>query len=221
MTVTHVTDATLDNSATICFNGGMDQPVHKTCGCGCGEPVKRSYLPGHDARHKAALVMQANQGSTRQACDWAIGQLIAKGWAHYAERATLRQYKQRFRGKERALLASVAIFLVGPDDTHHSRHSCGQLTRAAREAGHHPHPITKLAPQAAIRRTTQAPVGWDACPECTVEHTLDELVEWTELGKQVMLAIYDEIGLTKLGNHKPSHHKHRQQMRTSRHAQRR
>lgn len=222
--MTHVTDTTLDNSAPICFNGPMEtnEPVVKTCGCGCGVPVKRTYLPGHDARHKAALVLQANQATTRQGCDRAIDQLVARGWAHYAERATLRAYKQRYRGKERHLLADVAVFLVGPDGTHHSRHACGQLTQAAKAAGHNPHPITKLAPQAAITRTRFAPQGWDACPQCTVEHTLDELVEWHECGKQVMLAIYDEIGLTKLGNPKPSHHKHRKQaMRTSRHAQRR
>lgn len=184
-------------------NGSMTSEPAKRCGCGCGAEVVRRYLPGHDARHKAALVRAANVADRRQA-DRAINQLLDLGWAGYADLATLRQYVQRDRGKARQHIADVTTWLVGPNGQHHARHACRVLTATAKAAGHKPNAITKLAPQAAITRTTSAPVGWDICQACTTEHTLDELVEWNEVGKQTILAIYDELGLSKLGNKRPS-----------------
>jgi len=34
-----------------------------TCGCGCGAPVRRRYLPGHDAKHRSRLLAEMRGGS--------------------------------------------------------------------------------------------------------------------------------------------------------------
>jgi hypothetical protein len=173
----------------------------RLCGCGCGAEVARRYLPGHDARHKAALVLATNTAPNRHLADRAIDALIEAGWVGYADLAVLRGYVQRDRGKAKAHIAEVGTWLVGPNGQHHSRHACRTLTASARVAGHL-HPITKLASQAAIQRTTEPPVGWDICQQCTYENTLDEHTEHYEVGKRIVLACYDELGLTKLGNAK-------------------
>lgn len=200
--VTNVTNATLDKDSAICFNGSME--TTNSCQCGCGAQVARRYLPGHDARHKAAIVARANdESSTRQACDRAIDELIALGWTRYADMVTLRAYKQRVGRIATTHRADVSTWLVGPDGVHHARHSCKALTASAREVGLI-HGITRLAMQAAITRTTEQPTGWDGCQRCSHENTLDELVEHWDVGRQITLAIYDELGLSKLGNAKPS-----------------
>lgn len=188
------------------FNGGMtNEPVVKTCGCGCGAEVARTYLPGHDARHKAALVAQAN-GSNRQQADRAIRQLMDRGWTAYADLASLRQFVYRdHQGRGRTPWADVTTWLVGPEGMHHARHGCASLTAEAQRAGYGAHPITKLAPQAAIWRRpndlfVMLDMGWNGCPTCAVETTLDEVTEWAEYGKRDTLAIYDRDGMTKLGN---------------------
>jgi len=48
------------------------------CGCGCGSPVRARYLPGHDARHKSALVRAARSGDER-----ARGELVRLGWGRF------------------------------------------------------------------------------------------------------------------------------------------
>lgn len=50
----------------------------RKCGCGCGSDVKHRYLPGHDAKHKSALVKRA-----RQSDEDARQQLEELGWAHF------------------------------------------------------------------------------------------------------------------------------------------
>jgi len=42
--------------------GPMDE-TRDTCGCGCGAPVRRRYLPGHDAKHKSMLLAQMRAGN--------------------------------------------------------------------------------------------------------------------------------------------------------------
>lgn len=48
------------------------------CGCGCGSLVRARYLPGHDARHKSALVRAARSGD-----DQAHGELVRLGWERF------------------------------------------------------------------------------------------------------------------------------------------
>lgn len=55
------------------------------CGCGCGASVSRRYLPGHDAKHKAALIQNALAGDTS-----AEAQLATLGWSGFLEQRRLR-----------------------------------------------------------------------------------------------------------------------------------
>lgn len=41
--------------------GGADK-AQKLCLCGCGEPVSRSFKPGHDARLRSELLAQIKKG---------------------------------------------------------------------------------------------------------------------------------------------------------------
>lgn len=57
------------------------------CHCGCGGSTKGGrYLPGHDAKHKAALVGDARKGSKR-----AANKLEKLGWAKFLEAARLKR----------------------------------------------------------------------------------------------------------------------------------
>lgn len=50
----------------------------RKCGCGCGAPVKRKFLPGHDAKLKSRLLKEARDGSgeaKRNLEEW--------GWSHF------------------------------------------------------------------------------------------------------------------------------------------
>lgn len=199
--VTDATHATLDNDATIVFNGNMDATPIRTCQCGCGAEVARRYLPGHDARHKAAIVARANDSTTRQLCDRAIDELLDRGWARYATLETLRAYQPRRGNRPTILRAEVTTWLVDPDGIHHARHACRAMTKSARAAGLI-NPLTRVAMQAAITRTTTAPTGWDGCQECTHEVTLDEATESWDMGRIMALAAYEAEGLTRNGNAK-------------------
>ena len=60
-----------------------------TCLCGCEGTTKGGrYLPGHDAKHKSALVQSALAGGKR-----AENKLFALGWAGFLD--TARQKLQR------------------------------------------------------------------------------------------------------------------------------
>jgi hypothetical protein len=50
------------------------------CACGCGAAVRRRYLPGHDARHKEALIRRSLQGDT--AAEMVLQSL---GWTKFLE----------------------------------------------------------------------------------------------------------------------------------------
>ena len=50
------------------------------CACGCGSAVRRRYLPGHDARHKEALLRRSLQGDTT-----AEVTLARLGWTKFLE----------------------------------------------------------------------------------------------------------------------------------------
>jgi predicted nuclease with RNAse H fold len=52
----------------------VDETGHP-CGCGCGAPARRRYLPGHDAKHKSRLLGEMRAGSTS-----AADELQRLGW---------------------------------------------------------------------------------------------------------------------------------------------
>ena len=51
----------------------------RLCECGCGSPVRRRFLPGHDARLRSRLLAQARAG------DAARAELEQLGWLHFLE----------------------------------------------------------------------------------------------------------------------------------------
>lgn len=38
----------------------MDE--YEVCACGCGQPARRKYLPGHDAKHVARIYKLVRRG---------------------------------------------------------------------------------------------------------------------------------------------------------------
>lgn len=56
-------------------------PDASKCQCGCGSPAKSTYLPGHDARHKSALVKAALLGDPD-----ARATLEQKGWLKFLDK---------------------------------------------------------------------------------------------------------------------------------------
>jgi hypothetical protein len=51
-----------------------DRTLHG-CSCGCGQLVARRYAPGHDARHRSALLRRMRAGDAA-----ALQQLTELGW---------------------------------------------------------------------------------------------------------------------------------------------
>lgn len=69
----------------LCFFAFMSsKQITKTqCHCDCGGTTKGGrYLPGHDAKHKKALLEAARGGSKRAAT-----KLESLGWSKFLERA--------------------------------------------------------------------------------------------------------------------------------------
>jgi len=56
----------------------------RLCECGCGSPVRRRFLPGHDARLRARLMAEARTG------DAARHELDRLGWLHFLEAGVQR-----------------------------------------------------------------------------------------------------------------------------------
>lgn len=55
----------------------------QACTCGCGEETKGGrYKPGHDARHKGALLTKLREGNARER-ESAEKQLRAAGWEQF------------------------------------------------------------------------------------------------------------------------------------------
>lgn len=53
-------------------------PTGRKCRCGCGSPVARRFLPGHDAKLKSYLVKEARAGRAA-----ARAELRELGWEHF------------------------------------------------------------------------------------------------------------------------------------------
>jgi hypothetical protein len=58
----------------------------RTCGCGCGKPVTRTYLPGHDAKHKSALIATVLGSSDPAAVKAAKKVLRERNWTPFLTR---------------------------------------------------------------------------------------------------------------------------------------
>lgn len=178
----------------------------RLCGCGCGVPVVRRYCPGHDARHKAALVAQAVASQGLWAGEAAAQAVFAAGWESYLPLSLLRDLPIRnARRQVRIPLPQVERFLVDPTGQHHARHNCQLLTRTARKLGLI-NPLTRLACQSAIVRVDPTPSllrslpsSFAACHECTIDWSWDEVIETQATAKAVVLDAIDHT----LANWKP------------------
>jgi predicted nuclease with RNAse H fold len=53
----------------------VPRPVERTCGCGCGAPVKSRFLPGHDAKLRSQLLRSVRDGERAKA------RLAELGWS--------------------------------------------------------------------------------------------------------------------------------------------
>lgn len=173
----------------------------RACGCGCGSPVARRYLPGHDARHKAAIVAQAEAATTPSAREAAVRLADSLGWASFIPLAILRATPIRHGRKIRTHIEDVERFLVDCRGEFHSRHACNRLTQSVPPSLRHP--ITKLAPQAMIIRVDSTPAlladlrsDWFLCPECTCDERMDEIVESNLVGRAIVLDALDSESLT-------------------------
>jgi hypothetical protein len=170
----------------------------RLCGCGCGEPVARRYKPGHDARHKAALIQAAIDATKPHQTEAAIEQVFEHGWEAFLPLDLLRNHPIRnHRRQPRIHIEKVERFLIDPDGTHHARHNCTQLTKTARKHGLI-NPTTRLAREAAIHRVDPTPSlihhlkhSFDACPECTIDWTWDEIIEANQTRKATTLDAID------------------------------
>lgn len=159
------------------------------CECGCGEPVARRYKPGHDARHKSALVTGLD---SLRACDRtrAADSLLDLGWGGFAPAATLRAVPWTGpRGRHLPHIADVATWQVDHLGGHHSHRQCPALTRAARKVGG-TNPITRLASDRYVtlvgntpEQTTRLSRSWDQCGQCATAMTRDEYAERGGVGK--------------------------------------
>lgn len=64
--------------------GPKPKPTPRACVCGCNEMTKGGeFLPGHDARHKAALIREVKAGGN----DEAYAELERRGWLHFLDKS--------------------------------------------------------------------------------------------------------------------------------------
>lgn len=155
----------------------------RLCGCGCGAPVAKRYKPGHDAKHKGALLdtIRTAGGMRAERAAWTM---IDLGWGGKIDPSFLHSLPFRSsRGQAKRHLDQVARFLVAPDGVHHANAACPSLTACAKRAGAI-HPITRLARPSffqlvdatdAIRHHLQH--SFDQCHECTTDETVLERIE--------------------------------------------
>lgn len=155
----------------------------RLCGCGCGAPVAKRYKPGHDAKHKGAMLDTIRTGA-RMDAERAAWQMIDLGWGGKIDPAFLHSLPQRNRrGQVKRHIESVQRFLVATNGVHHANAACPCLTDHAKRTGAI-HPITKLARPSAFQLVDSTPSlvhhlrhSFDQCHECTVDETVLERIE--------------------------------------------
>lgn len=193
-----IQDLNLTSDPPMVYTGGMDAiakpriptPDKGTCGCGCGESVKKRFKPGHDARLKSILLDVARNGSTQQA-ERAAWQMVESGWSRFVDDAILIALPQRNRrGQRKIHIDQVDRWLMEPTvapggchGTCHANAACPALTAAARAAGRI-NKTTRLAasdwvvrPNATEANREHLRQSWDLCTECVATETVLEQCE--------------------------------------------
>lgn len=162
-------------SALVCA-----EDLRPCCGCGCGAPVARRFLPGHDARLKSALTARSLQGDQA-----AILAMAAEGWAHYLPASLLSTVPTRL-GRGRAHLAHSRLasslagcgVVVDERGIAHSRYCCPASPSPSRPTGRFFRLPLAVAPttdavHAAIYANT--PAVW-TCGTCIHLSTFADIV---------------------------------------------
>lgn len=180
----------IDETPAPIANPKVPTPAVGTCGCGCGEAVKKRFRPGHDARLKSILLDVARRGSRHQA-ERAAWTMVENNWSRFLDEDLLDRLPQRnSRGQAKLHIDRVETWLMEPTvapggchGTCHSNASCPALTKSARAAGQI-NKTTRLAASNWVRRAPATEANrshlrksWDLCTECVVTETVLEACE--------------------------------------------
>eukprot|EP00752_Nemacystus_decipiens_P016642 g14882.t1 len=152
--------------------------TNKTCECGCGAPVRRRFRPGHDARLKSRLLNQARHGQWAAQVA-AVEELNDRGWLYFLPVDELRAVPFRTRTGQRSQhIDEIGVFQVDRAGMLHGHRRCSTLTansQGATRSGVATDAAVELVPTSPEMR--QRARGFDACTECTHEHTRDEMMQ--------------------------------------------
>lgn len=87
----------LDKRARVCFNGGMTK--NPNCVCGCGGTTKGGqFVPGHDMRHKSALIRAVLDDDSEEA----LAELTERNWIKFLEKSRNARAKRSAPRQPRA-----------------------------------------------------------------------------------------------------------------------
>jgi hypothetical protein len=150
----------------------------RECGCGCGMPVKRRYLPGHDAKHKAILVAKVRDATCWFTRQRAVERLDDLDWLHFVAPDVLHGHRRvtTYRGRwhQATHIDNITWVLQGP--THqHSGAQCRRLHDECRHAGLW---STQYDVPIMTSLVWVTPDPWHLCPTCIIDQTWAEYVEW-------------------------------------------
>lgn len=142
----------------------------KTCQCGCGAPVARRFLPGHDAKLKGRLLAETKSSEwwVREA---AIDALIDLNWGHFINPEILAFSREvgRHNGRfvESRHIEVVGVWNLDAEETIHSHTACPAIV-------------------GKVTKTQDRNAGW-VCGKCTHTATKVEMVGMSRMN-QVLAA---------------------------------
>lgn len=99
-----------------------------TCQCGCGAQVKRSFLPGHDAKLKSRLVAEAKTTNKWWIREAAVNALLERHWGHFLSTEVLCKVPVRNRYNGRFVKSyhmwEIEMFWTDSDECAHAHNHC-------------------------------------------------------------------------------------------------
>lgn len=107
------------------------------CQCGCGAEVRRSFLPGHDAKLKSRLLADT-KSAVWQRRERAIESMIERGWGHFIDQMILGFQPKRGRSAKRGIrvqslnVAGMVAWHVDEAEQAHSHRFCPDIEGATR-----------------------------------------------------------------------------------------
>lgn len=108
----------------------------RTCQCGCGAEVARSFKPGHDAKLKSRLLAET-KSAVWQRRERAIEDMISRGWGHFIDTMILgMQPKRGFTSTGRRIASlninGMVAWHVDETETSHAHRFCPEVKGATR-----------------------------------------------------------------------------------------